>query len=81
MATGRLSLVHYDLLRELCDSCRREVFHFVPIGTEPATGKCRRCGGETGLADLSDSAIYRLIAGPDGELMIVPVIAPVAKTA
>ena len=57
----RLSLINYDVLRELCDSCRKERFHFVPLGTEPATGPCRRCGEESKLAEMSDTAVFRLI--------------------
>ena len=73
----RLSLVHYDLLRELCESCRRERFHFVPIGAAPATGPCRHCGKESRMADLSDSSIYRLVTQPNGEVVVVPLIASV----
>jgi hypothetical protein len=71
----RLSLVHYDLLRELCESCRRERFHFVPIGAVPATGPCRHCGKESQMVDLSDSAILRLVTQPNGEVVVVPLIA------
>jgi NMD protein affecting ribosome stability and mRNA decay len=70
----RLSLVHYDLLRELCESCRRERFHFVPIGAVPATAPCRQCGKEGRMADLSDSSIYRLVTQPNGEMVVVPLI-------
>ena len=76
MARNRLSLVHYDLLRELCESCRRERFHFVPIGDLPATSRCRKCGADEGkLADVSDTSIYRLVTEPNGEMVIVPLIA------
>ncbi len=75
MARKRLSLVHYDLLRELCESCRRERFHFVPIGAAPAEGPCKSCGAEARLADLSDSAIYRLVTQPNGDVVVVPLIA------
>jgi hypothetical protein len=71
----RLSLINYDVLRELCDSCRRERFHFVPIGAAPATGPCKSCGASSKLADISDSAVWRLMTGPGGEMVIVPVIA------
>jgi hypothetical protein len=75
MASERLSLIHYDLLRELCDSCRRERFHFVPIGAAPATGACKSCGSDSKLADISDSAVWRLMTGPAGEVIVVPLIA------
>ena len=54
MPKQRLSLISYDVLRELCDSCRKERFHFVPIGAAPATGACRTCGSQYKLADISD---------------------------
>ena len=75
MSTKRLSLINYDVLRELCDSCRRERFHFVPIGAAPEPGKCRNCGAEGKLADISDSSIFRLVTDDDGEMVIVPLIA------
>ena len=75
MARNRLSLIHYDLLRELCESCRRERFHFVPIGIEPAEGSCKQCGAESRLAVLSDSSIYRLVTQPNSDVVIVPLIA------
>ena len=68
-----LSLYNYDLFRELCDHCRRERFHFVPIGAAPAPGKCSVCGSESKLADLSDTAVLRLVTQPDGEVVVVPV--------
>jgi hypothetical protein len=71
----RLSLIHYDLLRDLCDHCRRERFHFVPPGTAPAPARCKECGAERRLADVSDSAIWRLVTQPNGEVVVVPVIA------
>ncbi len=71
----RLSLIHYDVLRELCDSCRKERFHFVPLGAEPATGPCRRCGAESKLAEMSDTAVFRLVTRSDGEVVVVPMIA------
>ncbi|MBV9478195.1 MAG: hypothetical protein JO315_19170 [Acidobacteria bacterium] len=74
----RVSLVNYDLLRELCDQCRSERFHFVPIGAAPATGACRQCGAESKLADVSDTGIWRLMTQPDGEVVIVPLIAKTA---
>ena len=70
-----LSLYNYDLFRELCDHCRRERFHFVPIGAAPAAGKCSACGSDSRVADLSDTSIRRLVTTPDGEVVIVPVIA------
>lgn len=71
----RLSLIHYDVLRELCDSCRKERFHFVPMGAEPATGPCRRCGAQSKLAEMSDTAVFRLVTRSDGEVVVVPMIA------
>lgn len=75
MTAKRVSLIHYDLLRDLCDGCRRERFHFVPIGAAPAPGPCKRCGGEGHLRDMSDSAIWRLVTQPNGEVVVVPLIA------
>ena len=75
MSKQRLSLINYDVLRELCDSCRKERFHFVPIGAAPATGACKRCGAESKLADVSDTAVWRLMTRPDGEVVVVPLIA------
>jgi hypothetical protein len=74
MSSHRLSLINYDVLRELCDSCRKERFHFVPSGAEPATGPCRRCGAESKLAEMSDSGIFRLITDPNGDMVVVPVM-------
>ncbi len=75
MSFSRLSLFHYDVVRELCDGCRNERFHFVPIGAAaPATGQCRHCGADGKLADLSNTSIVRLVTRPDGEMVIVPVI-------
>lgn len=75
MSTKRLSLINYDVLRELCDSCRRERFHFVPIGAAPEPGVCSACGTQRQLADISDSSIFRLVTDDDGEISIVPLIA------
>ena len=74
MSLKRLSLVHYDVLRELCEQCRSERFHFVPIGTASAAGTCRSCGGEGRMADLSDTSIIRLITLPGSEMVVVPII-------
>jgi NMD protein affecting ribosome stability and mRNA decay len=71
----RISLINYDVLRELCDSCRKERFHFVPLGAEPATGPCRKCGAESKLAEMSDTAVWRLIAHANGDVVVVPMIA------
>jgi NMD protein affecting ribosome stability and mRNA decay len=71
----RLSLINYDVVRELCDHCRRERFHFVPIGATPAAGRCKRCGAEARIADLSDTSVFRLVTQSDGEVVVVPVIA------
>lgn len=75
MANHRLSLISYDLLRELCDHCRKERFHFVPIGAPHATGTCTNCGAKSQLADVSASAVWRLITKPGGEVVVVPVTA------
>lgn len=72
MSANRVSLIHYDLLRELCDSCRKERFHFVPIGAAAATGPCKSCGAESKLADVSDTSIWRLITKPNGDVVVVP---------
>jgi len=71
----RLELINYDVLRELCDSCRKERFHFVPSGAYPAMGPCRRCGEESRLADMTKSAVFRLIEYPNGDVVVVPMIA------
>jgi hypothetical protein len=78
MTKDRLSLINYDLVRELCESCRKERFHFVPIGAAPAMGACRNCGSESKLADLSDTAVWRLIAHANGDVVVVPMIARIA---
>ena len=70
----RLPLINYEVVRELCESCRRERFHFVPPGSAPATGACKGCGRDSTLADMSDSSIFRLMTDPNGELVIVPLI-------
>ena len=74
MPRTRVSLFNYDVLRELCGDCRREHFHFVPIGAAPATGDCRQCGAQSDVVDMSDSAIMRLVTLPNGEFTVVPVI-------
>jgi len=75
MSFSRLSLFHYDVVRELCERCRNERFHFVPIGAAaPATGQCRTCGGEGKLADTSNTSIMRLVTNAGGEMVVVPVI-------
>ena len=74
MSRSRLSLFTYDVVRELCDHCRKERFHFVPIGAAPAPGTCPACGTERKLADVSDTAIMRLVTQPNGEMVVVPVI-------
>jgi hypothetical protein len=72
MSPKRLSLFHYDVVRELCAKCAKEKFHFVPTDATPEAGRCSQCGADTSLADLSDTAIGRLITQPNGELIIVP---------
>ena len=72
----RLSLMHYDVVRELCDHCRRERFHFVsPAAPAPAIGACKGCGREAKLADVSDTSIIRLVTQPNGDVVVVSLIA------
>lgn len=76
MSYSRISLFHYDVVREVCERCRNERFHFVPIGAAaPGTSPCRTCGGDGKLTDTSNTSIIRLVTRPDGEMVIVPVIA------
>ena len=75
MSRSRLHLFTYDVMRELCDTCEKERFHFVPTGAAPAPGTCPRCGNERKLAEISDTAIIRLVTQPNGEVVVVPVIA------
>ena len=72
MSTNRVSLVHFDLLRELCEHCRNERFQFVPMGTDAATGTCRNCGSDLKRAEVSDTAIWRLMTKPNGEVVVIP---------
>jgi hypothetical protein len=74
MAANRLSLITYDVLRELCGACRNERFHFVPIGAPAATGPCSECGAESKLADVSDTGVWRLLTKADGEVVVVPAV-------
>jgi hypothetical protein len=74
MPRSRLHLFTYDVMRELCDNCEKERFHFVPTGAAPAPGTCPRCGNERKLAEISDTAIIRLVTQPNGEMVVVPVI-------
>ena len=75
MSHIRLSLFHYDVVRELCERCRSERFHFVPIGAAaPAPGRCSHCGADGKLTDTSDTSIVRLVTRPGGEMVVVPVI-------
>lgn len=71
MPPKRLSLFHYDVVRELCDDCSKEKFHFVPAGTSPEAGACVRCGAPARIADLSDTSIFRLVTREDGEVVVV----------
>lgn len=74
MSSSRISLFNYDVVRELCETCRNERFHFVPIGAAaPAPGRCQ-CGEDRKLADTSTTSIMRLVTKPDGEMVIVPMI-------
>jgi len=75
MSKNRVSLVNYDLLRELCDHCRKERFHFVPIGDSPMTGTCKNCGSDSKLAEVSDTSIWRLMTKANGEVVVVPLVA------
>jgi hypothetical protein len=72
--TTRLSLFHYDVVRELCPACGKEKFHFVPIGAEPEPSTCHDCGSERELADLSDTSIHRLVSRDSGEIAVVPTL-------
>lgn len=72
MPNTRLSLINYDVMRERCDSCSGERFHFVPMGTAPATGACKSCGAPSKIADMSDTAVIRLINKPNGDVVVVP---------
>jgi hypothetical protein len=74
MTRSRLSLFHYDLVRELCEHCRNERFHFVPIDATPEPGRCSNCGRDRKLAELSDTSIIRLVTQPNGEVVVVPLI-------
>ena len=70
----RLSLITYDVVRELCDNCRRERFHFVPMGAATAAnGTCKHCAGEAKVADMSDTSVFRLVMQPNGEVVVVPI--------
>ena len=75
MSFTRVSLFHYDVVRELCDTCRNESFHFVPIGAaDPVPTRCK-CGVERKLADTSNTSIVRLVTRENGEMVVVPMIA------
>ncbi|HVT04128.1 MAG TPA: hypothetical protein VHL58_12240 [Thermoanaerobaculia bacterium] len=76
MSCTRLSLFHYDVVRELCASCGGEKFHFVPIGGAPDTSECSDCGGARAVADLSDTSIGRLVGGSSSkrEIRVVPAL-------
>ena len=75
MSVSRLSLFHYDVVREMCERCSNERFHFVPIGAPaPAPGSCSRCGSDGKLTDTSNTSIIRLVTKPDGEMVVVPMI-------
>lgn len=72
MKTKRLSLINYDVLRELCGHCRGERFHFVPIGAPAEPGTCSACGTKSQMADVSDTGVWRLLTRPNGEVVVVP---------
>jgi len=67
----RLSLVTYDVLRELCIACENERFHFVPMGSAVETSDCDDCGTERQLAEVNQSAIARLMTVPQREINII----------
>lgn len=73
MPRSRLQLFTYDVVRELCDTCSKERFHFVPTGAAPAPGTCPRCGSERKLAEISDAAIMRLVTQSDREVVVMPI--------
>lgn len=72
MSERRLSLINYDVVREACESCGGERFQFIPIGTLPKPGKCKSCGSASRQADMTDTAIIRLINKPNGDVVVVP---------
>jgi hypothetical protein len=74
MSRDRLTLFQYDLLRELCEHCRKEKFHFVPTGADTAAGRCSRCGKEARMAEVTDTAVHRLVTQPNGDVVVVPVL-------
>jgi hypothetical protein len=74
MASERVSLVNYDLLRELCGTCEGERFHFVPIGGPAETGPCKTCGADSKFAEVSDTSIWRLMTKPNGDVVVMPMI-------
>ena len=71
MSSNRLPLITYDVLREVCGFCSGERFQLVPNGEPASPGECRHCGKETELADLSDTAIRRLVSGGDRGMVVV----------
>ena len=73
MSRDRIELFTYDVRRELCGDCSSERFHFVPVGTRPATGACK-CGTERHLADVTQTSVIRLVTQPNGDFVVVPVI-------
>ena len=73
MMRDRISLFHYDVRRELCDDCRSERFHFVPLGAEPDPARCM-CGTQRRMADVTDTSLFRLVTQPDGDIVVVPLI-------
>ena len=71
MQTSRLSLFHYDVVRECCEKCGAEKFHFVPKDAEPAASTCTACGEERKIVDLSETSIRRLVS-EKREIEVVP---------
>ena len=60
MNVSRISLFHYDVVRELCETCRNERFHFVPIGAAaPVPGLCSHCGNEGKLRNEPAAVNFR----------------------
>lgn len=75
MQPKRVNLIHHDVVRELCGACGSERFHFVPVGAAPEPGECTLCGKTRRIADVTDTSVYRLFTKPDGEVVVIPVIA------
>src|SRR5438128_425415 len=57
MSFSRVSLFHYDVVRELCETCRNERFHFVPIAALNAAFQQGR-GGPGGWWIIDEPEIH-----------------------